>query len=347
MNSKKWMAAALAEAARGLGETSPNPAVGAVIVHNEKIVARGRHRAFGRPHAEIEAIADARKKGERLKGATLAVTLEPCDHFGKTPPCTRALIREKFSRVVVGILDPHRIVAGRGIRRLRQAGIRVDTMNDPGVIRFYAPYRTFHQEKRAFVTLKLAMSADGKIARRGRCARWITGPAARREVQRLRRRVDAILVGRRTAVMDNPRLTLRGADAAGRTRFPKRIILAGAGKLPRTLHMLTDGQADTLIVRSGARGRLNLTSLLRILAKQGIIHLLVEGGAATARSFLDAGLVDEIVMFVSPGILGPQGLDAFAPGKPGRGMWRLADTKKFGKDTLLRFLPAGKANVDV
>lgn len=334
---RSWMAAALAEAGKGLGETSPNPAVGAVIIKNGRIVARGFHRRFGGPHAEIEAIHHARAKKIDLRGSCIAVTLEPCDHFGKTPPCTQAIRAAGIQRVLVGMLDPHSIVAGRGVRKLRRAGVLVEVLDDPAVRQFYLPYLTFHRRKRSFVTLKLAVSTDGKIA--GAKPGWITGPAAREEVQRIRQKVDAILVGRKTAVVDNPRLTLRPPFALGRSRMPRRIILSATGNVPKQLRLFQDTGA--WIAKDIAPRR-----LVRRLAREGVIHLLVEGGAQTARSFLVCGVVDEIRLFVSPKILGGLALDAFRSSRlriPPRG-WRLVDVTPFGRDMLLSFQPNLRSN---
>lgn len=329
------MAAALREAQKGLGDTSPNPAVGAVIVRGGRTIARGYHKRYGGAHAEVEAIGDARRKGISTRGATMAVTLEPCNHFGKTPPCTRAILAAGIKRVFVGMLDPHAVVSGKGARRLGRAGVRVDVLDDPNTREFYAPYRTYHEKKRCHVTLKLAVSTDGKISRATRGAafgrRWITGPAARAEVQRIRRKVDAILIGRRTAEIDDPHLTLRPPYTAGRKRMPVRIILSARGNVRPGLRLFQDGQAPTWVLSGPVR------SLVRRLAKRGIVHLLVEGGAMTARSFLASGAVDEILLFVSPRILGASALDAFGTIRNGGLTWRLTGTQKFGPDILLSF----------
>ena len=268
----------------------------------------------------------------------MAVPLEPCDHFGKTPPCTQAILAAGIKRVVIGMLDPHAIVSGKGVRRLRRAGVRIDVLDDPGVRKFYAPYRTYHEQKRCHVTLKLAVSTDGKIF--GGAGRWITGPAARAEVQRIRHKVDAILIGRRTAEIDDPRLTIRPAFAAGRKRMPVRVILSASGKVPRGLRVFRDRRAPTWIIKEK-----NIRKLVRDLARRGIVHLLVEGGAMTARSFLKSGVVDEVQLFVAPKVLGEKALDAFghenarAARKSARisKLWRLTGMKKFGADVLLSF----------
>lgn len=332
------MQEALAEARKGLGSTSPNPAVGAVIVRGGKIIARGHHRYFGGPHAEVEALSRlSRKDAARRRDLTLVVTLEPCNHYGKTPPCTEAILRTGIRRVIVGMLDPHKIVAGQGVQRLRRAGVHVTVMDSPDVLDFYRPYTTYqtnHQQHRPYVTLKLALSADGKIARRG--VKWITGPAARREVQRIRSQVDGILIGRRTAVLDNPRLTVRGPLSKNRTKLPTRIILTRTAKLPPGLRLLRDGLAPTLIVSP----KPSLQALLANLAKKGFVHLLIEGGSITANAFLEQNLVDEIHLFISPKILGPAALPAFTPHqhiRPYNVHWILRNAGPIGQDIRLTF----------
>lgn len=362
------MHAALEEAARGLGDTAPNPAVGAVIVRRGRIIARGYHKSLGGPHAEVEALRNV-PPGLRgkLAGAVMAVTLEPCNHFGKTPPCTDAIIQSGIGHVCVGMLDPHGIVAGRGVRRLRRAGIRVDVLHDPDVIDFYRPYRTFHEKGRPFVTLKMAVSADGRIS--SPVTRWITGPTARRASQILRRRFDAILVGRRTAVVDNPRLTIRAAHRGNRQRPLTRVVMSASADLPGTLRIFRDRAAPTLIVTGpvGARrwarrpmraedrvcvlsvpirnGKIPIDGMLRRLAHRGIVHLMVEGGTETANGFLDAGQVDEVMLFVSPRPV-RAGTPVFAPsrkrsyrGRVSGVSWRLVDRVPLGQDTLVVFRP--------
>ncbi len=365
-DTDRWMAGALEEAGKGLGDTSPNPAVGALIVHGGRVIARGYHRAFGGLHAEIEAlncVPEALRKKFRLM--TLVVTLEPCNHFGKTPPCTDAIIRAGIGRVIVGMLDPHDIVAGRGVRKLRRAGVRIEVQNNAGVRAFYEPYVMFHRNRRPLVTLKLAVSADAKIA--GKKQGWITGPAARAEVQRIRRRVDAIIVGRKTAEIDNPHLTVRPPFRKNRRRSPLRAILTAGGKLSPKLRLFHDAAAPTLIIttKNGRRrlsrrapaasvltvpaqaGGVSLRAALVALARRGIMHVLVEGGAETANRFLDDGLVDELILFISPKIIGA-GVDAFRPRHAQRtvgrrrGAWRLTAKRSFGRDLMLVFRKAGE-----
>ncbi len=366
---KNWMSKALEEAAKGLGNTSPNPAVGAVIYKGGRTIARGYHRKFGDLHAEIEAIRSVPPAMfSDLKNCTMAVTLEPCDHFGKTPPCTQAILKSGIRHVVVGMLDPHPIVAGRGVRRLRRGGIRVDVLQDEETIRFYEPYALYHREGRPFVTLKIALSSDGKIA--GKRPGWITGPAAREEVQRIRRKADAILVGRATAMLDNPRLTVRPPFLQGRQHGLTRVILTRSGRLDPRLRMFHDVTAPTIIftgktgngridcvfagqdvnarviaVPESRRG-LDLPAVLRNLAARGVMHLLVEGGAETANRFLEQRLVDEVVLFVSPRIVGPGGVDAFRPKPTLRNAcveWRLHRTQAFGRDLMLVFRESSRS----
>lgn len=315
-------------ARRGEGITSPNPPVGALYLKRERVVGSGFHARFGGPHAEVEAARNCRGS---LKGATLVVTLEPCSHFGKTPPCADFLIESGVRRVIVGMLDPNPRVHGRGVAKLRRAGIDVVVRNLPEIIDFYRPYTTYQRLGRCHVTLKLAVSSDGAVATAAGYSKWITGPAARRDVQSLRRRVDAILVGRETAALDDPRLTVRPP----RTRPPVRLILTRFGRLSRNLRLLTDSAAPTLVVtgRAGAKrlkwtshltvaeraGRLDIGDLARRLAHMGVLHLLVEGGGVTAGSFLAQGLVDDMVVYVAPVSLGASARPMFVlPRRPHR-----------------------------
>jgi diaminohydroxyphosphoribosylaminopyrimidine deaminase/5-amino-6-(5-phosphoribosylamino)uracil reductase len=307
----RFMRRALALAERGRGTTQPNPVVGAVIVRGGRIAAEGFHRKAGEGHAEVNALA--RLEGS-ARGATLYVTLEPCDHTGRTPPCTAALIAARPARVVIGCRDPNPIVDGRGIARLRRAGIRVDVgcleAECAAAIRAYAIWA---RERRPFVTLKAAATLDGFIAEgpprgRARAARgkpapvWITSREARAAAHALRAEHDAILVGAGTVRADNPHLTVR---LAGRrpVRQPLRVVLAGRGPLPKRAHVF-DRSAPTLRIDGGARGRVAPARALALLAARGVHSVLVEGGAAIAGAFVKAGLVDRVALFVAPKLLG-------------------------------------------
>ncbi|HEY4394483.1 MAG TPA: bifunctional diaminohydroxyphosphoribosylaminopyrimidine deaminase/5-amino-6-(5-phosphoribosylamino)uracil reductase RibD [Polyangia bacterium] len=314
----RFMRRALALAERGRGTTQPNPVVGAVIVRGGRIAAEGFHRKAGEGHAEVNALARLRGSAQ---GTTLYVTLEPCDHTGRTAPCTAALIAARPGRVVVGCRDPNPIVDGRGIARLRRAGIRVDVgcleADCRAAIRAYA---VWVRERRPFVTLKAAATLDGFIAERPKrgtarakaAPRWITSGPARAAAHALRAEHDAIVVGAGTIRADNPRLTVR---LAGRrpVRQPLRVVLAGRGALPSRAHVF-DRSAPTLRIDGGARGRVAPARALALLAARGVHSVLVEGGAAIAGAFIKAGLVDRVALFVAPKLLGG-GLSVAAGGE--------------------------------
>jgi diaminohydroxyphosphoribosylaminopyrimidine deaminase/5-amino-6-(5-phosphoribosylamino)uracil reductase len=352
-----FMRLALREAEKGLGRTSPNPAVGAVIVRDGRVVAHGHHARAGGPHAEVVAL---RAAGARVEGADLYTTLEPCNHWGKTPPCSLAILQAGVRRVFVGSRDPNPVVNGRGIARLRRGGVEVVT----DVLReacdgMNAGWFRYIRSGRPYVTIKAAVTLDGKIATRAGDSRWVTGPAAREEVHRLRDRADAVLVGAGTARADDPLLTTRLPRGAGRDAI--RVVLDTRLALPRTLHLFRPrSAAPTLVattvarppplgagveaVRCAARGgRIDLEDLLAKLAGRGITHLLVEGGAEVHASFLAAGLVDRVVLFLAPKLLGG-GKDWLA----GDGPPRMADAirleglevQRVGDDLMLTGVPA-------
>lgn len=332
------MAQALALAARGLYTTDPNPRVGCVIVRDGEVVGEGFHRRAGEPHAEIHALAAA---GDRARGATVYVTLEPCSHTGRTGPCAEALQAAGVARVVVAMVDPNPLVAGRGIRLLEEAGIEVavglladdaQALN-PGFIARMAAGRPF-------VRLKMAMSLDGRTAMGSGESQWITGPEARCQVQRLRARSSAILSGVESVIMDDSRLTVRaeqlGLDdaAAIASRQPLRVIVDSQLRLPlaaaclrapgRTLVMttsddvdrrarLTDAGAEVQTLPADAQGRVDLPSLLAWLARhEAVNELLVETGATLAGAMLNAALIDELQLFVAPTLLGGEARPLFA-----------------------------------
>jgi diaminohydroxyphosphoribosylaminopyrimidine deaminase/5-amino-6-(5-phosphoribosylamino)uracil reductase len=316
--AERYMRRALAEAEKGLGRTSPNPAVGAVVVKGGRVVGRGHHARAGGPHAEVVAL---RAAGARARGADLYTTLEPCNHWGKTPPCSLAIVEAGVRRVFVGSPDPNPVVNGRGNAQLRRAGVEVvtDVLRGPCDALNQAWFH-FITAGRPFVTLKAAVTLDGRIATATGDSRWVTGEAARAEVHRLRDRADAVLVGAGTARQDDPLLTTR--LPRGRGRDPLRVVLDTRLRLPRSLKVFhAESPAPTLVAtgRRGAaapvegvellvcrtrRGRVDLTDLLARLAARGVTHLLVEGGAAVHRSFLEARLVDRVVLHVAPKILG-------------------------------------------
>jgi diaminohydroxyphosphoribosylaminopyrimidine deaminase/5-amino-6-(5-phosphoribosylamino)uracil reductase len=305
------MRRALALAERGRGTTRPNPVVGAVIVRGGRIAAEGFHRKAGEAHAEVNALAQLRGSP---RGTTMYVTLEPCDHTGRTGPCTKVLIAARPARVVVGCRDPNPIVNGRGLARLRRAGIRVDVgcLEDEAKAAIRA-YSVWVRERRPLVTLKAAATLDGFIAqkpkagarapggRRKRAPIWITGPEARAAAHELRAAHDAILVGAGTVRADDPRLTVREGKRRP-LRQPLRVVLAGRQPLPARAHVF-DHAAETLTI-DDPRGRVAPARALKLLAARGVQSVLVEGGAAIAGAFIAAGLVDRIALFVAPKLLG-------------------------------------------
>jgi diaminohydroxyphosphoribosylaminopyrimidine deaminase/5-amino-6-(5-phosphoribosylamino)uracil reductase len=326
---RRFMQLALTLGRRGLGRTAPNPAVGAVIVKDGIIVGRGWTQPGGRPHAEPEALARA---GEATQGATLYVTLEPCSHVGKSPPCADAIIAAGISRVVSAIEDPNPQVAGQGHAKLRAAGIVVDvgTCADEAA-RDHAGHFRRVRDGRPYVILKLAVSPDDKIGAAGGRPVAITGEAARARVHLLRAQCDAVLIGIGTARADDPLLTCRLPGMVKRS--PARVVLdralrlAGDGKLVHSarevpLWVMTSDTAEApaaaklgaagaqiLRVKTGANG-LDLPDVLRVLSGKGITRLMVEGGAKVAASFLEAGLVDEVWLLRGPDVIGADGVAA-------------------------------------
>jgi len=319
-----FMRRALDLAVRARGRTSPNPLVGAVLVRGGRVIGEGYHRRAGRPHAEVEALRTAAAPAH---GATMYVNLEPCAHHGRTPPCADALIEAGVGRVVVGMTDPDPRVRGRGIRRLRRAGVAVTT----GVLRaacrrvneaFVVRVRT----GRPFVTLKLAAALDGRIATAGGDARWISSAASRRRVHVLRNQVDAVLVGAQTVTADDPRLTCRIRGG----RDPLRVVLDGRlGISPSARVCRLATPPGTLIATGrtaarargaayeragvevlafpGRRGRIALRAVLETLAGRGVNHVLIEGGGQTAATALREDVVDKVLFFYAPLLLGGDG----------------------------------------
>ena len=309
---EKWMRRSLALAARGGRAAWPNPKVGCVLVKNGRLLASSWHRRCGGPHAEPLALA---KAGTRAKGATAYLTMEPCcAHPGKrTPPCANALVAARVARVVAAMKDPNPAVAGRGLALLKRAGIKTESgllaqeaeaLNKPFICRM--------RHKRPYVILKSALSLDGKAFARGGASRWITGPGARAAVHKLRARVDAVLVGVNTAIMDDPALTAHGLGPN-----PLAVVLDAHLRLPRRSRLLR-GPRRPIIFTSSSRtlrnaevvrvpskaGLLNLKAVLAELAKRQCGLLLVEGGPTVHASFLAAGFVDEVYAFIAPKLLG-------------------------------------------
>jgi diaminohydroxyphosphoribosylaminopyrimidine deaminase / 5-amino-6-(5-phosphoribosylamino)uracil reductase len=330
---RTYMGRALTLARRGLGRTSPNPAVGCVIVRDGMIVGEGWHRQAGTPHAEVHAL---RMAGDLARGADLFVTLEPCSHHGRTPPCADALIAAGVGRVFVGTKDPNPKVSGRGIGRLAGAGIPVVTgLREDDCRRLIEPFAKLVTTGRPFVILKSAMTLDGRTATATGDARWISGERSRRLVHRLRDQVDAVMVGSGTLLADDPQLTVR--TAAGRD--PLRVVVDSRLRIPldaRILHL--DSAARTLVATTGAtgervaalqdlgaevlvcrerEGRVDLVDLLERLGRLGVQSVLLEGGETLAGEALRAGLIDKFLFFYGPKLVGGTGRGLFAgPGVP-------------------------------
>lgn len=357
-----FMKQALALAAKGQGFTSPNPTVGALVVQNGQIIGEGYHRRAGEPHAEVEAL---RAAGKAACGSTMYVTLEPCNHYGRTPPCTEAVIAAGVRRVVYAVSDPNPLVSGSGHRRLLEAGMTVTE----GVCLDEAWYLNrffFHYiiHAKPYVIVKFAASLDGKIATRTGDSRWISGKESRKQGYFLRHLCDGILIGAGTAVTDNPHLTTRIEDMPS-PRHPIRILLDSRGRVPldsnlfnptlpgRTIVAATDAMpevhkselasrgAEVLLLPSAPDGRIELISLLEALGKREIISLLVEGGGEVLASFVASGLVNEVWAFIAPIIIGGDS----APGPVrGLGVEKIAEAfylqnafiEQVGKDFLIK-----------
>lgn len=355
----KWMDRALQLAERGRYGVSPNPMVGAVVVRGGRLVAQAFHARAGEPHAETAAL---RRAGRRAKGADLYVTLEPCAHFGRTPPCADAIVKAGVRRVIVASRDPNPLVRGKGLARLARGGVRVlwadaarrrlaEEQNDK--------FRVWIGQGRPFVLAKWAAAVDGRIATAKGESRWITGVAARRRALLLREEHDAVLVGAGTVAADDPRLTRRlGVNRAtahwrivldGRLRVSERARLfrRPSGCVVVTARPVSDPRARRLARRgvevwslpASTTGLVDLRAMLARLAQRGVSSLLVEGGAETLATFFEAGLVDRVALFLAPRILGGED----APGAVGGAGFRLAATprlegvevERVGKDWLI------------
>ena len=328
---RSWMSRALMLAERGLYTTEPNPRVGCVLVADGEVVGEGWHVRAGEGHAEVNALAQA---GERARGATAYVTLEPCSHFGKTPPCADALITAGVSRMVAAMQDPNPQVAGNGLQRLREAGIAVECglleeqarALNPGFIKRM-------QQGLPWVRVKLAMSLDGRTAMASGESKWITGPAARADVQRLRARSGAVVSGADSVLLDDSALTVRASElglpsdeaAAAAERQPLRVLIDSLRRVPLEQRFFREAGPSLVISTSaeqaaddylaagsellavpGADGKVDLQAVLQILAERGCNEVLVEAGAGLSGAFWRAGLVDELIVYMAPRLLGSQ-----------------------------------------
>jgi len=325
MNNSIFMKKALRLASKGRGRTSPNPMVGAVIVKGGKVIAEDYHRRSGTPHAEILAL---RKAGKLPKGATLYINLEPCCHTDKkTPPCTNAIIESGLEKVVIAMIDPNPKVAGKGIRALKSAGIEVEVgLMETEAKRLNETFTKFITKREPFVILKAAQSLDGKIATASGKSKWITGDKARQYVHKLRNEVDAVMVGIGTVIADDPSLGCRVRGG----RNPYRIIVDSSFRIPLNAKVLTHDDQKTIIATTkisdrgknnstikmghkvltvkGNEGKVDLKSLMKELGRLEITSVMIEGGSSLNASALSSGIVDKVIFFCAPKIIG--GVDA-------------------------------------
>lgn len=327
---EKCMLRAAALARKGIGTTSPNPRVGAVVARGGRIVGEGFHRRAGEPHAEAIALKAA---GAKARGATLYVTLEPCSTRGRTPACTDAIAAAGIKRVVYGAVDPNPKNHSKAARLLTSKGIRVSS----GVCReaceaLNRPFNSWMTRGRAWVTLKLGASLDGRIATRTGESKWITSPASRDVVQRLRHEADAVLVGAGTVRQDNPRLDVRGSHK----KKILKIVLGSRAAVSSRSRILRSGDPVWIISPKPGQRKADLKGLVRELGRQGYLHLIVEGGGETAASFLEAGLVDEVYWFTAPKIIGGR---SAVPSVGGRGIGRLSQAVQLHDLTVRRIGP--------
>ncbi|MBC2714160.1 MAG: bifunctional diaminohydroxyphosphoribosylaminopyrimidine deaminase/5-amino-6-(5-phosphoribosylamino)uracil reductase RibD [Desulfobacteraceae bacterium] len=359
MNDRHFMKIALELAARGKGYTSPNPVVGAVVVKDGKIVGKGWHEKIGGPHAEVNAIDDA---GDLTAGSTIYVTLEPCNHQGRTPPCTRKILAANIKHVVMAMKDPNPDVSGGGSDFLIQNGISVESgVCEAEARRLNESFIKYIHTKRPFVMLKCAATLDGRIATRTGDSKWVTGESSRKYVHELRHEMDAIMVGVNTVKADNPSLTTRLEDKKGAD--PIRIVLDTKLSIPENSKLLQSPPgSDTLIITGNSKsspkrdnlekpgvkvidaamkdGRIDLDALMNQLGEMGITSILVEGGAQVAASALQAKIVDKVNFFYAPKILGG---DDGIPMCSGTGPELMADSipvrntsvRQFGNDIMI------------
>lgn len=367
---EQYMRLALALAEKGRGAVAPNPMVGAVIVKDGRIIGEGCHERYGQAHAEVNAFASAT---EDVGGATIYVTLEPCSHYGKTPPCADLIIQKKVGRVVVGALDPNPLVSGRGIQRIQAAGIEVES----GVLadesrQLNEVFMKFITEKQPFVVLKVAMSLDGKIATRTGESKWISGEVSREQVHRERGYLTGIMVGINTVLKDNPHLTARLPGS----KNPTRIVVDSQLRLPMDAKvlqqqseaptiLLTTKRADqekaarlaekgvTVLTLPERDGRVDLQEAMKELGQRNIDSILLEGGATLNYSALEAGIVDKVQVYIAPKIIG--GANSPTP-VGGKGIERLSEafpveriaSRMIGEDLLIEgYLKKAKMGKEV
>ena len=358
-----FMNIALEIAASGRGAVEPNPMVGAVIARGEVELGRGRHERFGGPHAEINAIAAAQRSGVDITGATMYVTLEPCCHHGKTPPCTDAIIAAGIARVVIAMVDPDGQVAGGGIETLRGAGVQVDVgVCRRGAQQLLRAYCKLRKTNRPWVICKWAQTSDGYLALPAGCGRWVSCPESRRRVHEIRSWCGGVLVGISTVLADDPLLTDRSGGPTG-SRPLMRIVLDSHLRLPASCQLIATATEAPVLVATSAGLRafetlsapgvellelpacdagVDISALLDELGRRQYTYLLVEGGARVLSSFIESGLADELLVFVSPQNAGPQ---AASEALPAFDIAKLAERiplgdaieTRIGSDTLLNY----------
>lgn len=345
MSDEKFMKRAIKLAEKGRGKTSPNPMVGAVLVKDGQVISEGFHEAAGKTHAEAIALKEA---GEKAKNATLYVTLEPCCILGRTPPCVDAIISAGVAEVVTGLIDPNPKVSGKGVKRLQMAGIKVETgLLAADVAKQNETYVCFMSFNRPFISLKVAASLDGKTATSGGESKWITGEKSRSKVHQMRNEYDAVVVGIGTILKDNPLLTVRVGKRE--IKNPVRVVVDTEGKIPFSAQVVSTARdvptviatterasmekmktlqdmGVSVIVVPSKNGHVDLEQLLKKLAEREITNVLVEGGASLNAAFFEAGLVDKIVVFYAPKVIGGQGSPGIVGGE---GVKKLADACNF------------------
>ena len=337
----QYMQRAFKLAKKGMGSVNPNPLVGAVIVRDDKIIGEGYHEFYGGPHAEVNAFRSAT---ENVEGATMYVTLEPCSHYGKTPPCAEAIVKNNIAKVVIGMLDPNPLVAGKGVKLLEENGIEVDygylceELSEMNRV-----FLKFIQNKQPYVVMKTAMTLDGKIASHTGDSRWVSNINSRKRVHELRNELSAIMIGVDTVIADDPILTTRLEDKEGRN--PIRIVVDSKARIPLDSKILNScDQAKTILAVTEeakldklkgiedlgnvvlkvkpSNGRVDLQDLMIKLGEEGIDGVLLEGGATLNFSALQAGIVDEVMSFIAPKFIG--GADAKTP-VGGQGIEKMQD----------------------
>jgi diaminohydroxyphosphoribosylaminopyrimidine deaminase / 5-amino-6-(5-phosphoribosylamino)uracil reductase len=356
----KYMKRALALAKRGAGWVNPNPMVGAVLVKDGRIIGEGFHEFFGGPHAEVNAIRAAESSSQQVEGSTLYVTLEPCAHDGKTPPCVNLIAEKKIAGVVMGITDPNPLVNGQGIRFLQSRGIEVEVgVMEPQIRELNEIFIKYIHTGQPFVVLKSAMTLDGKIATVTNASRWITGERSRKMVHHMRQQLSAVMVGVDTVIFDDPMLNIR---LKGEWKNPLKIIADTHGRIPLAAKVLTHDPQLTIVAsselagkkklkdieRTGAQvvicplksNRVDLPFVVKSLGAMGIDSVMIEGGSTIAFSALQERLVDKVVSFIAPKILG--GINA-PTAVGGTGISSMDDaiglvnmrTRKIGQDIML------------